>query len=141
MATIDEYCDREASNLEFGESEEFEREVEGFVPDDSLDRAQEWSFWVEGEEGEDFDRFQVNWKTDRFLPRNPKQTRTEAADCRGCNPLDVFLRIFTDQLWDLLVTQTNIYADQTCSQTPSNSKWNPVSKTEMKNVCQALLHF
>ena len=50
-------------------------EEEGFVPDDPLDRAQEWEFLVEGEEkdDEDFAGFQVDWKTDGYMPRNPKQ--------------------------------------------------------------------
>ena len=33
---------------------------------------------------------------------------------------------------DMLVTETNQYAEKMHAQTPTNSKWNPVSKTEMK---------
>ena len=72
-----EYCDSDGSDVELGESGEFGREVEveGFVPDDPLDRAQEWEFWVEGEEedDEDFAGFQVDWTTDGYMPRNPRQ--------------------------------------------------------------------
>ncbi|CAL8378936.1 unnamed protein product [Boreogadus saida] len=48
MAAIDEYCDSGGSDLELGEREEEE--------DDN-----------------DFAEFQVDWKTDGYLPRNPKQ--------------------------------------------------------------------
>ena len=109
MAVIDEYCDSGGSDLELGESEEFEREVEveGFVPDDPLDQAQEWYLWVEGEEEEDendFAEFQVDWKTDGYLPRNPKQfTRKSGlkqpiAVVETVTPLDVLSKIFTDEL-------------------------------------------
>ena len=107
MAVIDEYCDSGGSDLELGESEEFEREVEveGFVPDDPLDRAQEWEFLVEGEEDdEDFAGFQMDWKTDGYMPRNPKQfTRKSGlkqpiAVVETVTPLDVLSKIFTDEL-------------------------------------------
>ena len=135
-----EYCDSDGSDVELGESGEFEREVEveGFVPDDPLDRAQEWEFLVEGEEkdDEDFAGFQVDWKTDGYMPRNPKQFTRKPGPKQPIageeTPLGVFSRIVDDELWDMLVTQTNLYADQTRGQTPSNSKWNPISKTEMK---------
>ena len=108
------------------------------VPDDPLDRAQEWEFWVEGEEDddEDFAGFQVDWKTDGYMPGNPKQFTRKPGPKQPIageeTPLGVFSRIVDDELWDMLVTQTNLYADQTRGQTPSNSKWNPISKTEMK---------
>ena len=46
--------------------------------------------------------------------------------------LDVFSKFFTDEVWDLLVTETNHYADDTRIVSPSYRAWQPISIEEMK---------
>ena len=154
MATAEEDFDSEGSDIELEDSDEFELEreeedgVDENMQDDPLDRAQEWDVWdtdTEGEEEDDFHGFHVDWRTEDYQPRKAKQfTRKPGVKQPipvDASPQDVFSRIFTDDLWDMLVTETNRYAEQTRGQTPTNSKWNPVSKTEMKTFVGLCLAF
>ena len=117
-----------------------------FVQNDPLDRAPEWNMWDtdDDEEEDDFRGFQVDWRTDSYEPRNMKRfSRTPGVKQHipvNASPLEVFSKIFTEELWDLLVTETNRYAEQ-ARQTPTNSKWTPVSKTEMKTFIGLCLTF
>ena len=78
------------------------------------------------EEMRDFGGFQEEWKTNNFhsrekVPYNRKpDAKIEIPD--GVTPIQVFSHIFTEELWMRLVTETNLYADQSRSATP-NSKW------------------
>ena len=108
------------------------------VPADHVDREQ-WilAMFREGEEDRhNFLGFQEEWKTDNFhsrekIPFNRKPgVKMELLD--GVTPIQVFSCVFTDDMWMRLVTQTNVYAEQTQTATPSNSMWLPVTVTEMK---------
>ena len=46
--------------------------------------------------------------------------------------LDFFSRFFTDDVWMLLVTETNLYANNNYVASPSSREWSPVSMEEMK---------
>ncbi|XP_076138380.1 uncharacterized protein LOC143121696 [Alosa pseudoharengus] len=150
MATTEEDFDSEGSDIELEDSEEFMFEREEVVEDgydenmldDPLERAQEWDLWeTEGEE----EGLKVDGRTEGYQPRKAKQfTRKPGVKQpipADASPLDVFSCIFTDELWDMLVTETNRYAEQTRGQTPANSKWSPVSKTEMKTFVGLCLAF
>ncbi|KAG1927364.1 piggyBac transposable element-derived protein 4-like [Pimephales promelas] len=151
MATTEEDFDSEGSDIELEDnvSEEFEREEvveDEYMPDDPLDRAQEWDLWdTDVEEEDEFYGFQVDWRTEGYQPCKTKQFTRKAGVKQpipmDATPLDVFSSIFTDELWDMLVTETNRYAEQTRGQTPTNSKWKPVSKTEMKTFVGLCLAF
>ncbi|KAK0139206.1 PiggyBac transposable element-derived protein 4 [Merluccius polli] len=86
----------------------------------------------------DFVGFQEEWKTNNFhsrekIPYNREPgAKIELPDV--VTPIKVFSHIFTEELWMRLVTETNLYADQTRSTTPSKSKWVPVTVTEMKTL-------
>jgi hypothetical protein len=123
---------------------DFELDFEGFESEreedieDPLDKAQEWDTFVdtEGEEEEEFHGFQVDWTTGNYQPRTTKAFKRTPGIKQpiavDASPLEVFSLIVTDELWDLLVTETNLYAEQLRTQIPTTSKWTPVSKTEMK---------
>ncbi|KAG5277831.1 hypothetical protein AALO_G00091860 [Alosa alosa] len=150
MATTEKDFDSEGSDIELEDSEEFMFEREEVVEDgydenmldDPLERAQEWDLWeTEGEE----EGLKVDGRTEGYQPRKAKQfTRKPGLKQpipADASPLDVFSCIFTDELWDMLVTETNRYAEQMRGQTPANSKWSPVSKTEMKTFVGLCLAF
>ncbi|KAM4536507.1 piggyBac transposable element-derived protein 4-like isoform 1-T2 [Odontesthes bonariensis] len=150
MAAVNEtYCDSDGSDLELEGNDQqnlLEEDIVGDVPEDPLDKEQEWNLFGEDEdEDEEFVGFQVGWQTAGFRPRRQQKfTRTPGLKVpisEDASPLDVFSHIFTDEVWDMLVTQTNVYADQVRSHTPSNSKWSPVSKQEMKSFIGLCLTF
>ena len=132
---------------------DFELDFEGFESEreedigDPLDTAQEWDTFVdtEGEEEEEFQGFQVDWTTGNYQPRTTKAFKRTPGIKQpiavDASPLEVFSLIFTDELWDLLVTETNLYAEQLRTQIPTTSKWTPVSKTEMKTFLGLCLTF
>uniref|UniRef100_A0A8C5BAP3 PiggyBac transposable element-derived protein domain-containing protein n=1 Tax=Gadus morhua TaxID=8049 RepID=A0A8C5BAP3_GADMO len=134
-------------------SPDFELDFEGFESEreedigDPLDTAQEWDTFVdtEGEEEEEFHRFQVDWTTGNYQPRTTKAFKRTPGIKQpiavDASPLEVFSLIVTDELWDLLVTETNLYAEQLRTQIPTTSKWTPVSKTEMKTFLGLCLTF
>lgn len=142
-------CQSDGSDVELENDEQnvgLDEEIEGNVPEDPLDRAQEWNLFDEDEEvEEEFVGFQVDWQTAGFRPRHPKKfSRTPGVKVpmtENASPLDAFSKIFNDEVWDVLVTQTNVYADQTRAHTPSNCKWRPVSKQEMKSFIGLCLTF
>ena len=117
------------------------------VPADRVVREQ-WilAMFQEGEEDmRDFVGFQEEWKTDNFhsrekIPYNREPgVKIKLPDV--VTPIQVFSHIFTEELWMRLVTETNLYAEQTRSATPSNSKWVPVTVVEMKTfvgLCLAM---
>ena len=47
-------------------------------------------------------------------------------------PLQVFAGVFIEELWLPLVTETNSYAKQNRSDSPSSSEWRPVTVKEIK---------
>ncbi|KAK0142031.1 PiggyBac transposable element-derived protein 4 [Merluccius polli] len=134
-------------DLNFEGFETEEEEENEFVPDDPLERAQQCDFLdtEEEEEEDEFRGFQVDWRTDNYLRRHTKPfSRTPGVKQPiplDASPLDVFSLIFTDELWDTLVTETNRYAEQVRAQTPTTSKWTPVSKTEMRTFLGLCLCF
>ncbi|CAM4573597.1 unnamed protein product [Leuciscus chuanchicus] len=151
MAATEDDFDSEGSDIELDDSGEFEREevvtLEDYDEnDDPLDRAREWDLWdTDGEEEDGFYGFQVDWRTEGYQPRKAKQfTRKPGVKQpipEDASPLDVFSCIFTDELWDMLVMETNRYAEQTREHSPTNSKWKPVSKTEMMTFVGLCLAF
>ena len=46
--------------------------------------------------------------------------------------LDFFAKYFIDEVWDLLVTETNRYAHANISSRPHSRAWNDVNVEEMK---------
>ena len=46
--------------------------------------------------------------------------------------LDFFTKYFTDEVWDLLTTETNGYAHANTSSRPHSRAWNDVCVEEMK---------
>ena len=113
-------------DIEFKGFESESEDEDDFVPVDPLDRAQKWELLdTEGEEEDDFRGFQVDWRTGNYQPRKTKTfSRTPGVKQPiplDASPLDVFSRIFTDQLWDTLLTETNRYAEQVRAQTPTTS--------------------
>ncbi|XDV26565.1 hypothetical protein PO909_030223 [Leuciscus waleckii] len=117
-----------------------------YIPDDLdvlADRVvrEQWilaMFREEEEDMRDFVGFQEEWKTDNFHSREKipylrePGVKIELPDV--VTPIQVFSRVFTEELWMQLVTETNLYAEQSRSATPSNSKWVPVTIVEMKTV-------
>lgn len=124
-----------------------EEEIELGIPDDPIDRVQ-WFQAMFGDEQEDlpeFVGFQDEWVRENFRPceKMPYNRRTgvKIELPNEVSPLQVFSHIFTEELWMRIVTETNVYAEQSRSATPSNSKWLPVTVTEMKTfvgLCLAM---
>ena len=48
------------------------------------------------------------------------------------NAASLFCRYFTDEVWNLLVTETNRYAQANLSSMPNAHKWTDVTTEEMK---------
>ena len=58
---------------------------------------------------------------------------TSAAICSGNqNAGDLFCRFFTEEVWDLIVSETNGHAQTFVNTTPTNQPWVSVSVSEMK---------
>ena len=51
---------------------------------------------------------------------------------RNSNPAQLFCRFFTDEVWDLLVEETNKYANANTSTAPHARPWNDTTVPEMK---------
>ncbi|KAL2095551.1 hypothetical protein ACEWY4_007699 [Coilia grayii] len=94
--------------------------------------------FVDDENVDDFEGFATEWRTDNysstsqtFFNRTPGVKVNIPADA---TPLQVFSHIFTEELWAHLVTETNVYSDQT-QRTPTRAKtpkWSHVTVPEMK---------
>ncbi|KAK0141086.1 PiggyBac transposable element-derived protein 4 [Merluccius polli] len=110
--------------------------------------SEQWilAMFQEGaEDMRDFVGFQEEWKTNNFHSREKilynrePGAKIELPDV--VRSIQVFSHIFTEELWMRLVTETNLYAAQTRSATPSKSKWVPIIVTEMKTfvgLCLAM---
>ena len=145
---IDEVINSDFNEIrqnDFNELNDIPDDVE--VPADRVVREQWIQAMFREEEGEmrDFVGYQEEWKKNNFhsrekIPYNRKPgAKIEIPDV--VTPIQVFSHIFTEELWMQLVTETNLYADQTRSATPSNSKWVPVTVKEMKTfvgLCLAM---
>ena len=59
----------------------------------------------------------------------PGPTTTAGSDV---TPLNLFSRFFTDEVWELLVEETNRYASENVSHTPHARPWKDVTVPEMK---------
>ena len=58
---------------------------------------------------------------------------TSAAICSGNQTAgDLFCRFFTEEVWDIIVSETNGHAETFVSTTPTNRPWVSVSVPEMK---------
>lgn len=118
------------------------------VPADPIARGQWMAAMFDDEEGEalgEFVGFQDEWKTDNFHPRHKmpynRKPGVKIQVPEDATPGQVFSHIFTEELWMRLVNETNRYAEQKRSATPSSSKWAPVTLTEMKTfigLCLAM---
>ncbi|KAJ8405604.1 hypothetical protein AAFF_G00315840 [Aldrovandia affinis] len=93
----------------------------------------------------EFVGFQDEWKMGSYHPCRKREfsrkpgVKIDLPD--DATPLLVFSKIFTEELWLRLVTETNLYAEQSRNETPSSSKWTPVTMTEMKTfigLCVAM---
>ena len=131
---------------------DFELDFEGFESEreedieDPLDTAQEWDTFVdtEGEEEEEFQGFQVDWTTGNYQPRTTKAFKRTPGIKQpiavDASPLEVFSLIFTDELWDLLVTETNLYAEQLRTQIPHDLKVDTGLQNGDENFPRAVSH-
>ena len=122
-------CVRSGNNfLEHPESDE---EVDSdFLSDSSGSEGDE----AESEEYEEVETVESIW-TEELTRRTDidfDQSVGMAVDPASLNSSkDFFELLFTDQVWQLLVTQTNLYAEQKRG-AEQNSVWYPVSVVEMK---------
>ena len=57
----------------------------------------------------------------------------------GTSSLDIFCRFFTDEVWDLLVTETNRYAHNHTSTKPNARVYDDVDIDEMKAFIGVLI--
>ncbi|XP_063757603.1 piggyBac transposable element-derived protein 4-like [Eleginops maclovinus] len=152
----------EGSDIEEGIDAEYQVQADVLadgLEEDDLDRLvlpsdrvvrEQWIQAMFGEEEGDlceFAGFGNEWKSDNFhsrekIPFNREPgIKIELPLPDVITPVQVFSRIFTEDMWMRLVTQTNLYAEQTRSATPSNSKWEPVTIVEMKTfvgLCLAM---
>ena len=57
---------------------------------------------------------------------------TSALVTSESTPLQIFSRFFTDEVWELLVLETNCFAASVCGTTPRARPWIDVSQQEMR---------
>ena len=55
-------------------------------------------------------------------------------------PLQIFSRFFTDEVWELLVLETNRFAALVCGTTPRARPWSDVSQQEMRAFFGVLIY-
>ena len=55
-------------------------------------------------------------------------------------PLQIFSRFFTDEVWELLVLETNCFAASVCGTTPRARPWIDVSQQEMRAFFGELIY-
>ena len=58
----------------------------------------------------------------------------------GSTPLQIFSRLFTDEVWELLVLETNRFAASVCGTTPRARPWIDVSQQEMRAFLSVLIY-
>ena len=81
-----------------------------------------------------------NLPADRpFVEQSPGPTQRYPADTRAGAFFD---QMFTDEIWDMLVTETNRYHDQQAASEPNKHKrkWDPVTKDRMKAFIGIMIH-
>ena len=146
MADSSEGSDIEDTELD--NLDELDNLEENILPSDRVVREQ-WIQAMFGEEEDlsEFEGFANEWKSGNFhsqekIPFNRQPgIKIELPMPDVITPVQVFSNIFTEEMWMRLITQTNLYAEQTRSATPSNSKWDPVTIHEMKTfvgLCLAM---
>ena len=69
----------------------------------------------------------------------PGPTSSEVTSGANLKAVDLFNRFFTDDVWDLLVEETNRYAAFNIGTSPHARPWKEVSKDEMKAFIGLLL--
>ena len=77
----------------------------------------------------------INWKKDESNALNYNYNKTPGPTTTASSnvtPLELFSRFFTDEVWDLLVQETNRYASENVSHTPHARPWEDVTVPEMK---------
>ena len=74
-----------------------------------------------------------------FVEPSPGPTQRYPADTRAGAFFD---QMFTDEIWDMLVTETNRYHDQQAASEPNKHKrkWDPVTKDGMKAFIGIMIH-
>lgn len=98
-----------------------------------------WVAFLDESIDEEFEGFDADWKTENFHRRNPLPFNREG----GClvdipdhyTAGDYFQLFFNDEMWGLLVTETNRYADQEMTRNPPPPRaprWSPVDVPTMK---------
>lgn len=150
----------EGSDIEF----DFDDGDDGYDP--MIADLFEKSEWVramfededEDDEEGDFEGFQEDWEMFNFRPvrlGGKRFTRVpgvkpDVGILPDSTPLFCFEKVFTDEMWDRLVTETNRYAVQKYAAAPAGptrpkvrkvAKWIPVTLKEMKTfvgLCMAM---
>lgn len=85
-----------------------------------------------------------NWKKEEpaftLFPymKVPGPTFTDVTP--SCSAYDLFSRFFTEEVWELLVTETNCYAEETHSHTPHARPWVEVTVPELKAFLGLLIY-
>lgn len=87
---------------------------------------------------DEFEGFESDWKTENYH-RNRRRVFNRTPGVKvdlpaDATPLQAFSHIFTDELWEHLVTETNRYSDQVHKH-PSRAKmarWSQLTEAEMK---------
>ncbi|XP_030195004.1 piggyBac transposable element-derived protein 4-like [Gadus morhua] len=152
-----EFENEDSDGSDFEEFLGFEDVDEAEYSDDEYEPI-DWELWLrhmfvnDDEEEEDdlgggFEGFQTNWKTDNYhRNRRSAFNRTPGVKLdlpQDATPLQAFEKIFKEELWTHLVTETNRYRDQV-EQTPTRAKtarWSPVTVPEMKTfigICMGM---
>ena len=74
-----------------------------------------------------------------FVEPSPGPTQRYPADTKAGAFFD---QMFTDDIWDMIVTETNRYHDQQAASEPNKHKrkWDPVTKDEMKAFIGITIH-
>ncbi|XP_052818115.1 piggyBac transposable element-derived protein 4-like [Mya arenaria] len=88
---------------------------------------------------DDFEGFQNDWVTEMFSPRLPngytKRGGPAELHPEEARPAHYFDLLWGQDFWDILVEETNRYADQQRAENPPSRfapKWTPVDKPTMK---------
>lgn len=87
----------------------------------------------------DFEGFDGEWTTENFHPRIPRQYSDVGGSVfdhpEEARPINFFEQLWGDDLWNLLVQETNRYAEQERTKNPPPTfapRWKPVDVPTMK---------
>ena len=116
-----------ASEEEFYSDESQSSEQDSSEQDSSEDSADESTQEVMEVVEREWSR-EIKWRRDIDFNENPG-INVNTRDLKSC--LDFFSLFFTPEVWQLLVSQTNLYAEQKRGPRES-SVWYPVTVDEMK---------